>query len=60
MAIALFGYWAVGFVTAIWLGFYTPLEGVGVWVGLAVGLVVVAAMLTWRWHRREQLGLLPA
>lgn len=58
--IAVFGYWAVGFVTAIWLGFYTPLEGVGVWVGLAVGLVVVAALLTWRWHRREALGLVAA
>ena len=60
MVIAVFGYWAVGFVTAIWLGFYTPLEGVGVWLGLAVGLVVVAGLLTWRWHWRERLGLLPA
>lgn len=60
MAIAVFGYWAVGFGTAIWLGFHTPLRGIGVWLGLAVGLVVVAALLTWRWHWRERLGLLPA
>lgn len=59
LAIALFGYWAVGFTTAIGLGFYTPLAGLGVWIGLAIGLVVVAIMLTWRWHRREALGLLP-
>lgn len=57
LAIALFGYWAIGFVVAIWLGFYTPLSGSGVWVGLAVGLVAVAGLLTWRWHRREALGL---
>ena len=59
LVIALFGYWAVGFVIAIWLGFYTPLEGIGVWIGLAIGLVVVAILLTWRWHRREALGLVP-
>jgi MATE family multidrug resistance protein len=58
LAIALFGYWAVGFVVSIWLGFYTPLAGIGVWIGLAAGLVVVAVLLTWRWHRREELGLL--
>ena len=59
MVIAVLGYWAIGFVTAIGLGFYSALQGVGVWLGLAVGLVVVAGLLSWRWHRRERLGLLP-
>ncbi len=59
MAIAIFGYWLPGMGTAIWLGFYTPMQGTGVWIGLAVGLTAVASLLTWRWHRREQLGLLP-
>lgn len=57
MAIAVFGYWAAGFCTAIVLAFMTPLEGVGIWVGLAVGLTVAAFLLLLRWHWRERLGL---
>ena len=60
MVMALFGYWIVGFGTAIFLGFYTPWAGVGVWIGLAVGLVATSALLLWRWHRRENLRLVPA
>lgn len=59
MAIALFGYWVPGYGTAIYLGFFTPWRGSGVWIGLAVGLVVVAALLGWRWAWRGRLGLLP-
>ena len=58
MVIALAGYWLIGISTSLWLGFRTPLEGVGVWIGLAVGLVVVAGGLLWRWHARDRLGLL--
>ena len=57
MLIAIFSYWVPGFGVAIWLGFYTPLEGTGVWIGLAVGLVFSALLLSWRWSRRETLGL---
>ena len=57
MWIAAFAYWVPGFGTALWLGFHTPLEGVGVWIGLAMGLTVAAILLGWRWHRRERLGL---
>ena len=59
MAIALFGYWIPGLGTAVWLGLYTPLGGLGVWFGLLIGLAVVAALLMWRWYRRDGLGLLP-
>ena len=60
MLIALFGYWIPGFGICIALGFLTPLAGTGVWIGLAAGLVVVAALLVRRWRMRERLGLLPA
>ncbi|MEO6040373.1 MAG: MATE family efflux transporter [Croceibacterium sp.] len=59
MALALFGYWIPGLGTAIGLGFFTPLEGLGVWIGLAAGLVVVALLLVQRWARRARLGLVP-
>ena len=60
MAIALFGYWLPGFGLSLGLGLFTPLGGLGVWIGLAAGLVVVAVLLLHRWRRRELLGLLPA
>ena len=59
MAIALFGYWVPGLGAAVWLGLYTPLAGVGVWLGLLIGLMVVAALLMWRWFHRDALGLVP-
>lgn len=59
MVIAGIGYWAVGFGTAILLGFRAHWGGVGVWVGLAVGLAAVAAPMTLRWAWRERLGLVP-
>jgi MATE family multidrug resistance protein len=59
MWMALFGYWVPGLGTAIALGFFTPLQGIGIWIGLAVGLVVVAGLLLQRWARRARLGLLP-
>src|SRR6186713_625378 len=60
MLYALFGYWGPGLGTAMWLGFFTPLGGLGVWIGLAVGLIVVALLMLQRWSRRARLGLLPA
>lgn len=60
MWIAIFSYWAPGAVISIGLGLYTPLGGLGVWLGLLVSLVVAATLLLWRWSRRERLGLVPA
>jgi MATE family multidrug resistance protein len=60
MVFALFGYWGPGLGTAVWLGFFTPFEGLGIWIGLAVGLIVVALLMLQRWARRVRLGLVPA
>ncbi|MGX7894062.1 MATE family efflux transporter [Tsuneonella sp. HG222] len=60
MWLAILGYWIPGLGTSVWLGFWTPLAGLGIWIGLAIGLVVVAVLLTWRWAARARLGLLPA
>ncbi len=59
MVIAGFGYWVIGFGIACLLGFGLHWEGVGIWLGLAAGLLAVSAMLLWRWGQRERLGLVP-
>jgi MATE family multidrug resistance protein len=60
MIFALFGYWGIGLPVGVLLGFWTPLRGTGIWIGLALGLAVVAALMLWRWTRRERLGLVRA
>lgn len=60
MVIALAGYWVLGFGSSVFLGFFTPMAGVGIWWGLAIGLAVVAVLLVGRWRARGRLGLLPA
>jgi MATE family multidrug resistance protein len=58
MAYAALGYWVVGLLTAVGLGFWLDWQGVGIWVGLASGLAVVAMLMLTRWLNRERLGLL--
>jgi MATE family multidrug resistance protein len=57
MWIAIFSYWVPGIGMSVGLGFFTPLEGTGVWIGLATGLFFAAVGLIWRWQRRDRLGL---
>ncbi len=57
MWIATFSYWVPGFGIAVGLGFFTPLQGTGVWIGLATGLAFAAVLLLWRWVQREPWGL---
>jgi MATE family multidrug resistance protein len=57
MIYAAIGYWGVGFPLGVTLAFGTSLRGVGIWIGLAAGLTVVAALMLWRWLQRDRLGL---
>lgn len=59
MWIAAIAYWGIGFPACVMLGFWTPLEGQGVWAGLAFALLVAAALMTWRFEyltRKHRLG----
>ena len=60
MLIAGIGYWGIGFTTAILLAFWLGWQGVGIWLGLAAGLLAVSLLLGWRWARRAALRLLPS
>jgi MATE family multidrug resistance protein len=57
MIYAALGYWGIGLLLGIVLAFPARQGGVGIWIGLATGLVVVAALLGVRWLRRSRLGL---
>jgi len=58
MVFAIVGYWAIGLPTAYILGFVVGWRGVGIWIGLAIALAVVAVVLVARFALRERLGLL--
>ena len=51
MLIGIFAYWCVGFTSGYVLGFPLRWGGVGLWWGLAIGLAIAAAILTWRFSK---------
>lgn len=59
MLYAAFGYWGVGMSLGVLFAFAAGLGGLGIWIGLAVALVVVACAMIRRFVRRERLGLVP-
>jgi MATE family multidrug resistance protein len=50
MYITFVAYWIVGFPVSFYLGNYTSLKAVGVWIGLFAGLTVAAVFLFMRFH----------
>jgi len=51
MYIAFVAYWIVGFPISFYLGKYTELKAVGVWIGLLAGLTTAALFLYIRFHK---------
>jgi MATE family multidrug resistance protein len=58
MLYAALGYWGIGLLLGVVLAFSAGQGGIGIWIGLATGLVVVAVLLVARWLRRDRLGLM--
>jgi len=48
MWIAGLSYWLAGFPVCLWLAFGWHMKGLGIWIGLASGLFVAAALMCWR------------
>jgi multidrug resistance protein, MATE family len=51
MLIAALGYWGIGIPASYVLAFPLGLGGAGLWLGLVIGLTLVAAALLWRFWR---------
>ncbi len=51
MYITFIAYWIVGFPTSYYLGKYTDLGAVGIWIGLLAGLTTAALFLYIRFHK---------
>lgn len=58
MYYAAMGYWGVGLPAGAALAFWGGWRGQGIWSGLAIGLSIVAVLMTRRWLQRERVGLL--
>ncbi|MEM9766842.1 MAG: MATE family efflux transporter [Cyanobacteria bacterium P01_D01_bin.71] len=50
MLLSFIAYWIVGLASGYWLGFHTPLAGVGIWIGAYLGLAVAAISYIWRFR----------
>lgn len=51
MYITFVAYWVIGFPISIYLGLYTPLKAMGVWIGLLAGLTAASIFLFYRFNK---------
>lgn len=58
MYITFVAYWVIGFPISFYLGKYTNLDTVGIWIGLLAGLTVAAFFLYIRFHHLTKKLLL--
>ncbi len=59
MLYAALGYWGVGLPVGAILAFWFEMGGLGIWIGLFLGLAVVAVLLVHRWTRRDHFKPAP-
>jgi MATE family multidrug resistance protein len=59
MAVNVVGHWAFGLPVGWWLCFRRGWGVAGLWVGLSIGLIFVATVLTVAWHRESRRFILP-
>ena len=50
----LLGHWGIGLPVVLGFTFTLGLGATGIWLGLTVGLFVVALLILWRWNVRSQ------
>jgi MATE family multidrug resistance protein len=60
MLLAACGYWLVGLPLGIALAFWAEMGGVGIWVGMAAALGVLATLSLMRWGLSRTLGTCPS
>jgi MATE family multidrug resistance protein len=60
MVIAAGSYWLVGAPVAFVLGFGLQMQGLGIWIGMAVGLAVAAAAMVARFQHLTRAATTPA
>jgi len=60
MYITFVAYWIIGFPISIYLGLYTDLKAIGIWIGLLAGLTAAAIFLYIRFARLTKKLILDA
>lgn len=56
MLLAGFGYWIIGLPSGLLLALPLGMGPLGIWLGLAIGLFIVAALMLHRWVRLSRSG----
>jgi MATE family multidrug resistance protein len=57
LVVQLVGYWVVGLPLGLWLGFGRKMGAVGLWIGLAAGLLIAGVSLITVWGRAVRRGV---